>query len=109
MKKLYEGASLASGVLFLIIVIGGFIFGIKTHKDKSRHNSKVEEKVEQAKREKDKYYKEKFHNDAEELEYLRKMNDPLWHYYDEETFRFEPIPGKYNGGVPLRPRKDYVR
>jgi len=105
MKRLYEGASAASVVFFLIIVVGGFLFGTKTHKDKSRHNRKVEEKVEKAKRERDEHYQDQMSEDTEELEYLRKMNDPLWHYYDEEKMRYEPIPGRYNVDVPARPRQ----
>jgi len=106
MKGLYEGASAASVVFFLIIVVGGFLFGTKTHKDKSRHHRKVEEKVEKAKRERDEHYQGKMPDDAEELEYLRKMNDPLWNYYDEETMRYEPIPGRYNVDTPKRPLRN---
>ena len=113
MKRLYEGVSVTSVIFFLIIVVGGFIFGTKTHKNKSRHTRKVEEKVEKkvekANREKDKYHQDQMSDTAEELEYLRKMHNPLWNYFDEETNRFKPIPGKYNVDVPRRPRQDHVR
>lgn len=105
MKRLYEGASALSVAFFLIIVVGGFIFGTKIHNDKSRHRKELREKVNKTDRYKDKVHKKELESVERELEYLKKMNDPLWHYYDEESDEFLPIPGKYNVDIPKIPRK----
>lgn len=102
MKRLYEGASVVTAIFFLVVVIGGFLLGTKSHHDKSKHNAKIEKKVEKAKREKDKQFYEQLPDFARDLEYNLKMNDPLWNYYDPDTDSFRPIPGDYNEDTPRR-------
>ena len=102
MKKLYEGASVVTAIFFLIVVIGGFIFGTKTHSDKSKYKAKVEKKLEKAKREKDKQFYDQLPDYSRDLEYNLKMNDPLWNYYDPDTDSFRPIQGDYYKDTPLR-------
>ena len=119
MKKMYEGASAISVVFFLIIVVGGFLFGTKTHIEKSNNKRKTENKVSKSERKRDerhkknaesmeKIYQERDKEREEELDYLRKMNDPLWHYYDEESDSFVTVPGRYNADVPHVPRVQHV-
>jgi hypothetical protein len=119
MKRMYEGASAISVLFFLIIVVGGFLFGTKTHIEKSKNKQKIEKKVSKSeKRDAERYNStiremddsnRKTVQDLEaELEHLRKMNDPLWHYYDENSDSYVPIPGKYNQDTPRIPRVAHV-
>jgi len=39
------------------------------------------------------------HRDKE-LEYLQKMNDPLWHYYDDKEEKFKVLEGEYGRDCP---------
>ena len=104
MKRLFEGATLTTIILFLIIVAGGFIFGTSKQVSKARHRSKSDKRLEKSERKKDEQYKELQQKSREEIEYLHKMNDPLWHYWDDKAEKFVPIPGKYNVDIPIRPR-----
>ena len=119
MKRMYEGASAVSVIFFLIIVVGGFLFGTKTHIAKSNNKRKTEKRVSKAERRDAERHRDavkdvddshrKTVQDLEaELEYLRKMNDPLWNYYDEESDSYVPLPGKYKDDIPHRPRVEYV-
>lgn len=54
MKKLYEGATAATVIFFLIIAVGSFIMGTKGHRDKSRHDKHKERSLENVKKSEDK-------------------------------------------------------
>lgn len=111
MKKLLEGASLFSVFLLLLTATTAFIFNVQNQKASSRKRKKYEklinkqennkknshEKIREIQKEKDKM--------KGELEYLRKMNDPIWNYYDIETNRTKVLPGRY--GVDTPPKTPY--
>lgn len=106
MKRLFEGATATTIVFFLIIVIGGFIFGTSKQVSKAYQKSSADKRVEKTERKKDQKYHDLKKNTDEEIEHLKKMNDPLWHYWDEKSESFLPIPGRYNVDVPVRPREN---
>jgi len=112
MARLYEGASGLSVVFYLIIIVGGFLFGTKTHHDKQKERRKAEKKYEKEMK------KSQLHHDSElekyqeflrwqeeELIEHRKLEDPFWHYYDDVEGKMKTIPGDMNYPSPRPPQK----
>ncbi len=101
MKKIFEGASITSAILLILTVACGFIFNVKGQKDRAksqRHEEKMLEKAE-------KRFNIQRSKDKEELQHLRKLNDPLWHYYDTETEEYKVFPGIYEMRERVSPPK----
>ncbi len=118
MKRLFEGATVVSAILLLLTTFCIFVFNVQRHTEKGKHRSHEDKKVEKAERKKDLHHERKFEKyveerekehskdkdkrakDEEELEYLRKMNDPLWHYYDDDAHQFKVLSGEYDVDCP---------
>jgi len=118
MKRLYDGAGSAAIVFYLIIVVGGFLFGTKSQHDKIKQRRKLEKQHEKKMQQREAYRDsqwEQFKKEHEELEkeqleeliYHRKMNDPFWHYYDEIEDKVKPIPGDMQYYPPPLPRLEW--
>jgi len=119
MKKLFEGASLISAFFLILTTVSFFVFNVQKQKEKTNERNKAEKEMyRQSKAHgKDKqlaledqensfyYYFEdemkKSDSNKEELDYLRKKTNPLWHYYEDDKINI--FPGIYheNGPTPL--------
>ena len=102
MKKIFEGASIISAILLILTVACGFIFNIKNQKNRTKGRSNEEKKNYHIQQKKDQYYNKGLKEGEdekkemeEELEYHKKLLDPLWHYFDPEEDEFKVFPGKY--------------
>ena len=102
MKRLYEGASVVSAILLLLTAAFAFIFNVHRQQDKIKHRRNEQKNIEKVERQKDRscerYIEEKDQERASELEELnrlRKLQDPLWNYYDPEEEEYIVLPGRY--------------
>lgn len=112
MKKVFEGASVVSAILLVLTAACAFIFNVKNKGDKAKEKRRANRHIEKAEKKKDSHYgqeirkleKEK-EKSAGELDHYKKLNDPLWHYYDPDEGCFKSLPGKYGvDDPPPRPR-----
>ncbi len=83
-KKILEGASVVSAIFLVLTCLSAFIFNVRSQSSKRKAADKKEKKWE-------KKHHSQICDLEKELEYYKKKNDPLWHYYDE------------NGNLHLKP------
>lgn len=106
MKKFFEGASIVTAVFLVITVAAAFFFNVKLKKDRSKKKYHIEKKEERKKQRISQISQQQFQemkakkSTEEDLEYQRKMNDPLWRYYDKEADEVKVLPGKYGVDNP---------
>lgn len=103
MKKLYEGASIVSAILLVLTAASVFFFNVNNHKQKrkaKRHEHKMESKKESDFQKRIKQINRENEHTRKEIEYYKKLQDPFWHYYDEEAQEMKVLPGPYD---PLHP------
>lgn len=100
MKKIFEGASVISALLLILTTACVFIFNVKNKQAKASQRFKLERKKEKELQQQKQHYEKKISPLQQELEKHKKLDDPLWHYYDPEDQAVKVKPGKYGVDEP---------
>jgi len=102
--KFYEADSIVTVILLFTVVMCAFFFNVKIKKNTSKARRHTEKQVKKAERKKDRMHEQQL--SEENLEYQRKMNDPLWRYYDYENDEVKVLPGRY--GIDDPPGRQHM-
>lgn len=110
MKKLYEGATVTSALLLVLTAAVAFVFNVKNQKQQ-RHARHHEEKMERKKESEFEKRLRQIDRENEhtrhEIEYYKKLQDPLWHSYDPDSQEIKVLPGPYTPLTPPPRPKDF--
>lgn len=96
MKKMHEGATVVGAIFLLLSAVGFFLFNVYSQHEKNKIREKEEKKIEKLEKqhsERTLQYQRDMQEQKEELDNYKKMNDPLWHYYDPQSKEYKVYPG----------------
>ncbi len=111
MKFLLDGSAFISFIILIIITSFAFIVN-KQHKTKDKKTRIIEKRLKNKLIKNENIYIEKIKELEKENEKIndefedhKKLNDPFWCYYDEESEEFKTLPGKYGVDEPINKPK----